>query len=177
MTTAQRPAVHESPDSKPTLLDRFYFVAVAVKGIDGVIELAVGIILLAFPTLPHMALDAISHHALTWQTPFGQFVAGYTDGLDDQLAAGGSAFLVIFLIAHGTIKLALVYCLLRRWYRAYPPALIVLGLFFAYQLYLCVVAPTATIVFFAVLDAAIIVLVQREYRELRAHAKAPQSGR
>ncbi|HEY2643395.1 MAG TPA: DUF2127 domain-containing protein [Galbitalea sp.] len=161
------------PSGRTTLLDRFYFVAVAVKGIDGAVELVVGTLLLVFPTLPHVALESISAHALTWQTPIGQFVANYTEGLDDQLAAGGSAFLVVFLIAHGVIKLALVYCLLRRWYRAYPVALVVLALFFVYQLYLCVVQPTVAIILFAVLDAVIIVLVQREYKELRARAVKP----
>jgi uncharacterized membrane protein len=163
--------------TKPTALDRFFLGAVIVKGIDGAVELIVGLLLLVVPGLPHSTLESISRHALSLNTSLGNFVASYTENLDDQLAAGGNAFLVAFLIAHGLIKLVLVYCLLRRWYRAYPAAIAVLVAFLIYQLYLSITAPTFTIIAFAVLDAAIIFLVYREYRELRLEARdRPASG-
>jgi uncharacterized membrane protein len=157
--------------TKPTVLDRFFLGAVIVKGIDGALELIVGLLLLVVPTLPHSTLESISSHALALNTPLGNFVANYTESLDDQLAAGGNAFLVAFLIAHGLIKLVLVFCLLRRWYRAYPAAIAVLAAFLIYQVYLSIAAPTVTIIAFAVLDAIIIFLVYREYRELRLNAR------
>jgi uncharacterized membrane protein len=162
---------------KPTVLDRFFTVAVIVKGIDGAIELLVGLLLLLVPGLPHVALESAANHALALQNPVGQFVSRYMESLDDSLAAGGSAFLVVFLIAHGVIKLALVGCLLKRWYRAYPAAIVVLLAFLGYQIYLSITAPTFAVIAFALLDALIVFLVYREYRELRVDPRARREPR
>jgi uncharacterized membrane protein len=86
---------------------------------------------------------------------------------DAQLAGGGAAFLIAFLLAHGVMKLALVYALLRRIIRAYPWAVGILISFLAYQLVALATGPSIGQVLFCALDLAIIVLVWREYRELR----------
>jgi uncharacterized membrane protein len=87
--------------------------------------------------------------------------------------AGGTATLIAFLIAHGVIKLALVYCLLRRLVRVYPWAIGVLAIFLVYQAYAWVASPSISLALFVVLDVVILVLVWREYRELRQQVHAP----
>lgn len=150
-----------------TLLDKFYEVGVIVKGIDGAIELAVGIVLLVAPSMPHHALVAVAAEAGEGMDPFRQFIANYLENLDDQLAHTGLGFLIAFLLVHGLVKLALVYFLLRRIHRAYPYALAVLTAFLLYQLYTLATAPTVGMAVLTVIDLAIIVLVYKEYREIK----------
>ena len=160
-----------------TLLDRFYFVGVAIKGIDGAIELIVGLALLFAPALLHSALEATADRASAGDSALSQFIGSYLENLDNSLTKSGLIVVILFLSLHGAIKLALVYCLLRKLHRVYAIALIVLGLFLVYQLYLFVVTPTVTLGLFTVLDAVIIFLVYREYKELRDEAVAAGAGK
>lgn len=153
--------------SRWTLLDVFYEIGVILKGVDGLVELVVGILLIVAPSAPHRALSSMVFELGEHPTPLRMLLAGYVEGLDDKLAQSGLVFLVVFLILHGAVKLALVYFLLRRIHRAYPWVLAVLGAFLAYQLYTLIVAPTVGMALLTALDAVIIVLVYREYRELR----------
>ncbi|MCU1478594.1 MAG: hypothetical protein JWQ64_3287 [Subtercola sp.] len=152
--------------AKPSLLDRFYFVAVIIKGIDGVGELVAGVLLWLAPQLVHFALAGVVNEAQEGHTAVRAFVADNVARLDAQLAQGGTVFLIVFLIVHGVVKIALVYCLIKRFHRAYPWALGVLIAFLGYQIYAFITTPTVSMALFTVLDAVIIYLVWREYREL-----------
>ena len=144
----------------------------SIKGIDGGIELIVGVVLLIAPSLLHTVLEAVADSAGTHPGWLPQALANYLEGLDGRLAGSGTVIVTAFLIAHGAIKLALVYCLLRRWHRAYPVAMAVLTAFLLYEVYLLITAPTVTLGLFIVLDAAIIFLIYREYRQLARASNA-----
>jgi uncharacterized membrane protein len=174
MTTTQN---SERRSSRVTLLDRFYFVGVTIKGIDGAIELVVGLTLLFAPTLLHTALKATADRASAGNSGLSQFVGSYLENLDDSLARSGLVLVIVFLTLHGAIKLALVYCLIRKLHRAYPIALVVLGLFLVYQVYLLVEKPTVTLGVFALLDAVIIFLVYQEYGELKTRAARNEAAK
>lgn len=148
--------------------ERIYKIGVAIKGIDGLIEFGAGVALLISPHLVHVVLGGVAaemgeHHAHVFQ-----FIAEYVGRLDDNLAKSGLAFLIIFLISHGLVKLVLVYCLLREYVRVYPYALVILIGFLVYQLYVLIAAPTIGMGIFTLLDIIIIYLVWGEWRELRA---------
>ncbi len=162
-------------ERRRTALDRVFAVGVVIKGVDGTVELVVGILLWVAPGLIDAVLRAIVGKADESDSPTAGFIATGVAHADERLLAGGSVFLIVFLIAHGVIKLVLVYCLLRRIVRAYPWALLVLLVFLGYQLYALIVAPSVPLALFAALDVVIIVLVWREYRELRR--EAPPSTR
>lgn len=145
-----------------------YRIGVAIKGFDGFLELAAGLLLLFAPHLLHGVLQAIVGKAELHHTHTSHLVATYVGHLDADLAHSGLAFLIIFLIGHGIVKLALVYCLLRRIIWAYPYALAILGLFLAYQLYVLVLNPLSIGMWlFTVLDVAIIYLVWGEWKDLK----------
>lgn len=149
------------------LFNTIYDLGIIVKGIDGFIELAAGILLWVSPSLAHTLLMGVHNELLEGSVPHvQQYIAQYVGRLDTQLAAAGLTFLIIFLISHGVIKLALVYALLKKIVQAYPIALVILGLFLVYQVYVFIRAPTIGMAFFSILDAAIIGLVWREYRLL-----------
>jgi len=149
------------------VLDRVFAVGVIIKGIDGALELIAGLALLLAPGAVDALLDGIAGRARAGGSRVDLFIATAVAHADAQLAGGGTVFLIVFLIAHGVIKLALVYALLRRIVKAYPWAIGILIAFLAYQVVALVMAPSIGQVLFSLLDVVIIVLVWREYRELR----------
>ena len=159
---------------RPSVLEVGYRIAIAVKGFDGLLELLVGVLILVSPTAPHAVLTAIIGEATESTSPVNTLVTTYVRGLDRDLASSGLTVLTIFLLTHGLVKVALVFCLIKKYHRAYPVALVVLTAFLGYQLYTFVVSPTVGLALFAVLDVVIIVLVYREWRSLRrdAHSAA-----
>jgi uncharacterized membrane protein len=164
--------------SKPaqrTLIDRLYFVGVLIKGIDGAVEFAFGLVLLFLPTLPHRSLEAAASRVAGYHPPIGKFISNYLEGVDGSLAHLGTGIVVAYLIAHGAIKVLLVVCLMLRLHRVYPFAMIVLGAFLAYEIYLLCTSPGVTLAVFTILDAAIIYLVFREYQELQSPSR-PKGG-
>jgi uncharacterized membrane protein len=159
---------------------RAYYVGIAVKGFDGLVELVAGIALLISPVILHHSLMTVMHHANNYHGILADKFAEYVGRLDEDLARAGLMFLIIFLIGHGIVKLTLVYCLLRRIIWAYPYALGVLWLFLIYQLYVTFQDPGSLgLWFFTVLDALIIWLVWGEWKDLQEEAadKKPASKR
>jgi len=151
--------------------ERIYRIGIIVKGIDGVLEFVAGMAILISPHLLHMALVGVAsefgeHNA----RPF-QFIAEYIGRVDSQLFHSGLFFLTLFLITHGAVKIALVYCLIRRIVKAYPVALIILVVFLLYQIYVLITSFSALMILFTVLDVVIIWLVWNEYLELKSKAK------
>ncbi len=150
--------------------DRVYFVTVAIKGIDGLIELIAGIVLIIAPHFLHSVLATLFGHASVHKGHFMQFVAQNIAHIDSELSRGGLLIVILFLISHGVIKLALVYALLKEILWAYPYALFVLTLFLVYQLYILAIHPTIGMGLFALLDAIIIWVVWGEWQKLKAEA-------
>lgn len=149
------------------LFNTIYDLGIIIKGIDGFLELAAGVLLWFAPSTVHSLLLGVQSELAEGSTHHvRQYVAQYVGHLDAQLAAAGMAFLIIFLISHGVVKLALVYALLKKIVQAYPVALVILGLFLVYQVYAFVRQPTIGMALFSILDAAIIGLVWREYKLL-----------
>jgi len=170
MTQAHTETKPEAVKPLPKWFEFVYKIGVGIKGFDGLVELIAGIALLISPHIVHVVLGSISgefHEHMHVHRSF-QFISEYVARLDGDLARSGLTFLILFLIIHGLVKLALVYCLLKEIVKAYPYALAVLTLFLIYQAYVFVKAPSIGMALFTILDAVIIWLVWREYRELRA---------
>lgn len=150
-----------------------YRIGVAVKGFDGLVELLAGLILWLFPhALEHLlrplAVVVGGHH------PVRNFLGYWAGRMDHELSGGSHEFVIIFLIGHGVVKLVLVYCLFREYHWVYPYALVVLGLFTAYQVYVLIKTPSIGMVLFTILDVVIMWLVWREWRILKAKAQSPE---
>jgi uncharacterized membrane protein len=166
-----------APGGRRSTTDRLYFLAVAVKGVDGVLELLLGLVLSFVPSLAHTALEAAAARGRTGSAPLGQFISNYLEGLDGTLTHWGIGLVIAYLIAHGAIKVLLVICLLLRLSKVYPAAIGVLIAFLALEIYLFIASPGVTLGLFIALDALIIYLVVREYRQLKTHASEPNSRR
>lgn len=83
------------------------------------------------------------------------------------LIGGGRAFVIAYLLVHGLIKLVLVVALLRKAVRWYPAAITALGLFVLFELVRGAQTHSLLLPVLTALDIAIIVVVIKEYREIR----------
>lgn len=151
--------------------DRLYMVTVAVKGFDGLVELVAGLILLIAPGELHKLLSFLTGEARESSHQFMHQLAEYIAHVDTDVTRGGLTVVILFLVIHGVVKLSLVYALLRRILWAYPYALGVLVLFLVYQLYVCIVQPSVSMILFALLDAIIVWVVWGEWRKLAREAE------
>ena len=155
----------------PRSTERLFRLAITLKGLDGGFQL-IGALVLAF--IPATAVTGFANAVITRDLlgdPNGT-LARHLELAAEHFAGGGTkTFAIGYLLAHGLIKLLLVWALARKWLRAYPVAMLVLAAFVVYELYRAVETHSIALPFFAALDALIIVLVFREYRALkRAHA-------
>ena len=140
-------------------------IGVILKGLDGLLEIAGGLLLLAIP------LTTI-RHLLIWVTGKElsedpkDFVATHLVHLAETLSVRGYRLTIAYLLVHGGVKLFLVVMLLRRRLWAYPVAIVVFVLFGVYQVYQYTFSHSLLLAALTVLDVAVIVLTVWEYRIL-----------
>lgn len=154
-----------------TLLDKAYEIGIIIKGVDGVLELIGGILVLTIS--PHMVgslTDFLTQDALQ-ENPHN-FIATHIVKAGHSLAAGHNLFAAAFLLTHGLVKVVLVVCLLLNKLWAYPWALVILSLFLVYQIYLLITGPSFGMAFLSVLDVIIIGLIYREWQQQTANKTA-----
>ncbi|WP_414940603.1 DUF2127 domain-containing protein [Amycolatopsis sp. cmx-11-51] len=145
--------------------EKLFRIAIALKGLDGALQLVGGLVLMIVPA---SVITGFAHAVVT------RDLLGDAEGTlarHLELAAGhfveGRTFAVVYLVAHGLIKLGLVWALARKVMRAYPVAAVVLSAFVVYEIFRAVHTHSLALPFFAALDVVIVVLVLREYRQLK----------
>lgn len=144
------------------LLDRTFDASIILKGVDGVVEVIGGILLLTVSasSLNHLAVrltraelsqdpdDFIAHHLLRLTTDLHHT----------------QTFGAVYLLSHGIVKIVLVVALLRQQRWAYPWMLAFLGAFAVYQLYRMTYAPSLALLLLTGFDAFVMWLTWREYQ-------------
>src|SRR5215472_13643688 len=150
-------------------LDKTFKIGLWLKGLDGILEVAGGVLLL------FLSPDAIEHivRSLTAEELSKDphdLVANYLLHITSHLNSGITLFGAIYLLSHGIAKIVLVALVLRDKLWAYPWLIALLLAFIAYQIYRIVwvhfsIGLTALTVF----DALLVWLTWREYRSKRAH--------
>ena len=154
--------------------ETIYKIGVGIKGFDGLVELLVGIVLIFSPHTPHRLLQHAANAAQAHNGSVFHWIAHMVIKLDADLTGQTLFFVILFLIAHGVIKLVLVYCLLREYYRAYPYALVILFMLLIIQVIPLFKDPlSAGLWLFTILDVIIIYLVWGEYLDLREKLNRP----
>ena len=149
-----------------TLLDKTYEIGIIIKGIDGLLELTGGLLILVLSPHTINGITSFLTQDALQENPHS-FWALRLQTTGHHLAANSHFFAAAFLLTHGLVKVVLVTCLLLNKLWAYPWALGVLSLFLVYQVYLLVTKPTFSMAFLSLLDAIIIWLVWREWQKVR----------
>jgi uncharacterized membrane protein len=150
-------------------------VAVAIKGLNGLLEIAGGYFLVfkpgwIGPAVGTWAAALLVHHPANW---FAQTVARWGYGL----TVDTEHFASVYLIAHGVAKVFIAWGLLREKLWAFPTALVVFGLLILYQLYRFAHTHSLTLAFLIAVDVAVCYLIWREYGFRREGVEADTRGR
>ncbi|WP_345803357.1 DUF2127 domain-containing protein [Microbacterium sp. AZCO] len=162
------------PRTRDRVLDLVFLLGVLFKGIDGLVELIAGVVLLILT--PSQLLDLA--HALTAgelaQDPHDILANLVLHGIQ-HLDSATATFVALYLLLHGVVKLAIVAALLLGTRRIYPWAIGALLAFLVFQVYELIVHPTITVVLLTLFDALIIVLTWREWRNDRTFRETMRS--
>jgi uncharacterized membrane protein len=151
--------------------DRLFAIGIVAKGLDGVLELMGGVLLLLVtPAKIHHWVAAVTQHELS-EDP-RDFIATHLLHSSSGLTGNAVFFGAVYLLVHGLVKVVLVVALLRNKIWAYPWMIAVLIAFIAYQTYQIVLTPTAGLIALTVFDVLIAVLTWREYRQQRGNRRA-----
>jgi uncharacterized membrane protein len=173
MTTAES-AAHGPAKPLSPALDKTFKIGLVLKGLDGVLEIIGGILLLFLtPQAIEHLVRALTAHELT-EDPH-DVVARYLLHTASHLNHGTTLFGAIYLLSHGAAKIVLVAFVLKDKLWAYPWLIALLLAFIAYQLYqIIVVHFSLGLTALTIFDTALVWLTWREYRSKRAaRAHAP----
>lgn len=159
-------------------VDRLFHIVVALKGLDGLVEVAGGL-LLAFisPSSINHFVRTITAHELA-QDPT-DFISTHLVKAVSHLSTASTLYGGLYLMIHGAAKLVLVILVLRNKLWAYPWMIGLLGVFIAYQSYQIATKPTISLVALTLFDAFVALLTWREYKGKRraAASRAPEANR
>ena len=144
-----------------------YLAGIGLKGLDGLLEMAGGAVLLLIsrPAIVHLA-EFLVQGELS-EDP-RDFIATHALHAAKNLSPGAQQFVSAYLLVHGAIKVGLVAGLLLRWRRAYPIALLLLTAFIGYQCFRLILFHSALLAAFTAIDIAIVVLIGFEWRRHQA---------
>ena len=157
----------ESVTHKATTTDKLFRVAIAIKGLDGGLQV-IGALVLA--VIPPAVISGFAHAVITRDLlgdQSGTLATHLSKAAADFTGGDTRVFAILYLLLHGIVKLALVIAMLKKLLPAYPIAVVVLAGFVVYELWRAVHTHSIALPFFAALDIVIIVLILREYRQLR----------
>jgi uncharacterized membrane protein len=148
------------------VLDLVFLIGVALKGLDGLAELVVGVPL-AFVTHGQLTAIALAVTAQELSEDPNDRVAHLILHGAAASTPGSILFAALYLIVHGVVKLAIVLALIFGAHRIYPWAIAVLSGFAVFQIVELVLHPSVSLVLLTLLDVVIIVLTWREWRQRR----------
>ena len=170
-TTTPAPA-HDAARPLSPALDTTFKVGLVLKGLDGVLEVAGGILLLLLSpqAIQHLA-RVLTAHELS-EDPH-DLIARYLLHTTAHLSHGTTVFGAIYLLSHGIAKIVLVALVLKDKLWAYPWLIGLLLAFIAYQLYrITAVHFSIGLALLTVFDAFLVWLTWREYRAKRGQQRA-----
>lgn len=162
--------------SRRSAFERVYTLVVAVKGLDGLVELIAGLALLLAPQSAAGLLFAIADELAEGSSSLRQTLAQSVASAGGGVAVGGDVPLALFLLVHGVVKLVTVTALLRRAIAWYPWAIGALAVLLAVQLVDVALHPRIGGVVLVAFDVAVLALVVWEYRRLRRERTAAAAG-
>ena len=152
-----------------TLTDRLFFAGILLKGLDGLLEIAGGVLALAVdPATISATVRFLTANELS-EDP-SDLVANAARRAVAHLSHDTTLFAAAYLMINGVVKLMVVGGLLRRQAWAFPTALALLAAFIGYQSYRVVLGHSLPLLVLTVVDGGIWWVIRREYRALQSHA-------
>lgn len=143
-----------------------FLVGIGLKGLDGAVELLIGLPLLVLR--PAQIVDAvrIATAGELREDPHDLLAHLLLHGATS-LSTGTAVLGAVYLIVHGAVKLGILAALFRGTTRVYPWAITALVGFLVWQCAQLATAPTLGIAALTVFDVVVIALTWREWRNHR----------
>ena len=146
-------------------------IGVILKGLNGLLELVGGVLLLVFPpNAIQKLIVGLTQNELS-EDPH-DFIATHLRQAAHALSASDQLFAALYLLSHGIIKAVLVYALVRDKLWAFPWAIGVFATFGVYQIYRYFVQPSGWLIALTVLDVVVILLTWFEWRRVKSASRA-----
>ena len=145
-------------------LHQIFEVGVVLKGINAVVEIGLGVLLL-FVNVGAILQTLVENEIV--EDPQG-FLARHSSLITGAISPHAQYVSALYLLSHGIIKVVLVWGLLRDKLWAYPASLAVLALFVAYQTITFTRTHSIALLLLTIFDLTLIWLIWHEYRR---HAK------
>jgi uncharacterized membrane protein len=167
MTTTSPASAGAAERPLSPALDKTFKIGLVLKGLDGVLEIAGGLLLLFLsPHAIEHIVRTLTAHELS-EDPH-DLIARYLLHTASHLTTSTTLFGAVYLLSHGVTKVVLVVLVLRDKLWAYPWLIALLLAFIAYQLYrITAVHFSAGLTALTVFDIALVWLTWREYRSKR----------
>lgn len=126
------PSGHQRPQR--SLLESTFRVSLVLKGLDGVLELVGGVLLLMMaPGQIGVIVRTLTQHELA-EDP-NDLIAGWLMHLAETMTVSVSLFGAFYLLLHGLVKIVLVWAVLKNKLWAYPWMIVFLLIFIVFQTY------------------------------------------
>jgi uncharacterized membrane protein len=146
---------------------RSFQAAILIKGLDGVLEILGGALLLVLPA--HALIDIVGKlTARELAEDPNSWFAGTIKTSVEHFAGGTQHFAALYLFTHGVVKVFLVTALWREQRWAFPVAIAFQSVFVAYELYRFTHTHSIALLAFACVDALVGWLIWREFRATRS---------
>ncbi|MFL0197474.1 DUF2127 domain-containing protein [Clostridium sp. WILCCON 0269] len=138
-------------------------IGILLKGIDGVLEIIGGILLVFLnPSRLNKLVALLTQHELLEDPK--DFAANFAIRLGLNFSVSSQHFGIFYLISHGIIKLFFVTMLWKRKIWAYPLTIVSLLLFILYQIYHYMISHSAWLMVLTIFDIIMIMLILIEYK-------------
>lgn len=152
--------------NRETIINIGFYGGLALKAIDALIEFFCGLLLMI---LPHdwlnLLIQLIAFPEL--QEDPKDIIMNYFIALGKNFSISSQHAAAIYMLLHGTTKLAVIWPLFRKKLWAYPLAVVVFGFFIAYEMYSFVHSTSVLLLLLIIIDAAMIVMIILEYKRMK----------
>ncbi len=151
---------------KSRLLHDSFEVGIFLKGLNGVLEIIVGILLIFInPARLNQIIIFLTQNELVEDPK--DFIANFIINLTRGYSVSSQHFGEFYLLSHGIIKVLLVWLLWRKKLWAYPLTIVVLILFILYQIYRYTYSHSFWLALLTIFDILIILLAWNEYVRIK----------
>jgi len=175
-TVVRRLFVPEGAEAGTEVL--VFRIALVFKGLDGLLELIGGVILLLVrPEQIRGFADFLTRGEL--QEDPRDFIATHVLTASNAFSGhGGLAFWsALYLLSHALVKIVLVWAVIRDKLWAYPWMIVFLLAFIVYQVIAMALQFSIGLLLLTILDVVVCWLTYREYRRLRKQRTAVTASR
>jgi uncharacterized membrane protein len=158
-----------------------YLGAIVIKGIDGAVETALGLLIaLAGPDRFYLSVLALTRPELDEDHPFAAVAAKAAEHGAAAIAYGSPSFAIFYLVAHGLLKLAIAVALITGHRAVFPLAVAVFGAFAIFLGYRTAIHwswGTFALMLFDLITVGLVVMEwRRPHRAAAAVRPSAQSG-